>query len=329
MRNAEYSPSSPASLPTVQDEAVVPPELDAQRLDRVAAALFPQYSRARLQQWIASGALKLNGQVAARARDEVRTGDRLALSVPQQPTTSLQAQAIELNVIYADEALAVIDKPAGLIVHPGAGAPDGTLQNALLHRFPQAAQVPRAGLVHRLDKDTSGLLVVALTLEAHTRLVEAMAAREVRREYEAVVNGVFTAGGTIDAPMGRDVRNRLKMAVVSSGGRHAVTHYRVIERFAYHTHTRVRLETGRTHQIRVHMTHIRHPIVGDVLYGGRVIRGSGLPEPVRQALNDFPRQALHARELAFEHPVDGHECVFESPLPDDLQHLLAALRSAG
>jgi 23S rRNA pseudouridine1911/1915/1917 synthase len=295
-------------------------------LDRAAAALFPAYSRARLQQWIESGALQLNGQRAPRLRERVSTGDRLSLAVPEAKADSPQAQAIGLNVVYADDEVAVIDKPAGLIVHPGAGAPDGTLQNALLHRFPQTASLPRAGIVHRLDKDTSGLLVVGLTLSAQTRLAEAMAAREVQREYEAIVNGVLTAGGTIDAPMGRDARNRLKMAVVASGGRHAVTHYRVLERFAYHSYLRVKLETGRTHQIRVHMTHIRHPIVGDALYGGRLQRGHGLPESVRKALHEFPRQALHARELAFAHPLDGRECRFESPLPEDFQSLLNALR---
>lgn len=328
MRNAKYSPSLPADRGPATGDATVPAELDGERLDRAAATLFPAWSRARLQQWIDSGALCVNGQRVDRAREPVATGDRLTLTVPAMPSESPRAQAIDLNVVYADEAIAVIDKPAGLIVHPGAGAPDGTLQNALLHRFPQTAALPRAGIVHRLDKDTSGLLVVGLTLEAQSRLSEAMAAREVHREYEAIVNGVLTAGGTVDAPIGRDARNRLKMAVVGTGGRHAVTHYRVLQRFPYHCYLRVRLETGRTHQIRVHMAHIRHPIVGDVLYGGRLQRGPGLPQAVREALHDFPRQALHARELAFAHPLEGDERRFESPLPADFSALLAALRSA-
>ncbi len=328
MRNAEYSPSPPVDRGAASGEAIVPGQLDGERLDRAAAVLFPAYSRARLQQWIESGSLRLNGNAVARTREPVASGDRLTLEIPEAGPEAPRAQAIGLNVVYADESVAVIDKPAGLIVHPGAGAPDGTLQNALLHRFPQTAALPRAGIVHRLDKDTSGLLVVGLTLPAQTRLSEAMAAREVSREYEAIVNGTLTAGGTVDAPIGRDARNRLKMAVVSSGGRRAVTHYRVLERFPYHAYLRVRLETGRTHQIRVHMAHIRHPIVGDALYGGRLQRGPGLPEAVRQALHEFPRQALHARELAFVHPVDGHECRFESALPADFQALLAALRSA-
>jgi 23S rRNA pseudouridine1911/1915/1917 synthase len=329
IRSAEYSPPAAAAPESPSAaEAVVPEALDGERLDRAAVELFPGYSRARLQQWIEEGRLTRNGAPVARSRDAVRTGDRLALVVPDAPSVQPHAQAIALEVIYADQAIAIIDKPTGLIVHPGAGAPDGTLQNALLHRFPQTALLPRAGLVHRLDKDTSGLLVVALTLKAHAALVAAMAAREIRREYETVVIGLVTAGGTVDAPIARDPRNRLRMAVVAHGGRRAVTHYRVIERFAHHTYLRVRLETGRTHQIRVHMAHIRHPVVGDTLYGGRVLRGAGLPEELRRMLREFPRQALHARELALLHPESSEELVFESPLPADLQSLLTALRAA-
>lgn len=337
--SSEYSPS-PDMAPgddEVLDEAAaaafaadavacVPAELHGARLDRAAAQLFPAYSRARLQDWIARGLLQRNGQAAARGRDAVAAGDRLQLQIPQLPQTTAQAQAIALNIVYADAAVAVIDKPAGLIVHPGAGAPDGTLQNALLYHFPQTEQVPRAGLVHRLDKDTSGLLVVALTLSAHHRLVAAMAAREIRREYEAVVNGAMTVGGTVDAPIGRDPHNRLRMAVVADG-RHAVTHYRVLQRFRWHTHLRLRLETGRTHQIRVHMAQLKHPIVGDGVYGGQVQRGAGMPEALRSRLRAFPRQALHARELAFAHPDDGRLLSFESPLPADLAELLAALQA--
>ena len=306
--------------------AEVPSALDGERLDAAAAKLFPAYSRARLQQWIEQGLLRLNEGAAPRARAPVRAGDRLALApAPAPADAGPAAQDIALDLVYADEALAVIDKPAGLIVHPGAGAPDGTLQNALLHRFPQAAQVPRAGIVHRLDKDTSGLLVVALTLPAHARLVAALAARQIRREYEALVAGPVTAGATVDAPIGRDPRNRLRMAVVA-GGRRALTHYRVLERYPHHALLRVQLETGRTHQIRVHLAHIRHPIVGDPLYGGRIVRGAGMSEALRAALKSFPRQALHARQLAFAHPLDGRALSFESPLPADMAQLLAALR---
>jgi 23S rRNA pseudouridine1911/1915/1917 synthase len=312
--------------------ASVPPELDGQRLDMAAAHLFPDYSRARLQQWIGQGRLRLNRAAAARTRVPVHAGDLLELEPEAQPVEAgPAAQAIALNLLYADAAIAIVDKPPGLIVHPGAGAPDGTLQNALLHRFPQTAQVPRAGIVHRLDKDTSGLLVVALTLTAHARLVAAMAAREIRREYEALVSGAVTAGGRIDAPIGRDPHNRLRMAVLDAGGaraRHAVTHYRVLERFPHHSLLRVQLQTGRTHQIRVHLAHIRHPIVGDPLYGGRVLRGAGISPAQREALRRFPRQALHARQLQLAHPVDGRPLSFESPLAPDIAALLDTLRAA-
>ncbi len=310
-----------------EQHAVVPAVLDGMRLDAVAAKLFSAYSRARLQAWIEQGRLTRNGVAALRLRDAVAAGDRLELLAQvDDENAAVAAQAIDLNIVYADDSLAVIDKPAGLVVHPGAGVRDGTLQNALLHRFPQAMQLPRAGIVHRLDKDTSGLLVVALNLSAHKRLVAAMAARRIRREYEAVANGAITVGSTIDAPIARDPRNRLRMAVVP-GGREATTHFSVLERFRHHTHVRVRLETGRTHQIRVHFAHLRHPLVGDTTYGGRAQRGTGLDAATRAALLAFPRQALHARELAFAHPESGIDLKFESPLPDDLQALLRCLRA--
>ncbi len=315
-----------ASAEIVIDSAVVPSTLHGRRLDAAAAQLFPVYSRARLRSWIESGALLLNGAVVTKPRQSICAGDSLSLVVEEAlHASNVGAEPMPLDVVYSDEALAILNKPAGLTVHPGAGQPDGTLQNALLHRFPQTGLLPRAGLVHRLDKDTSGLLIVALSLPAYTRLIAAMAGREIRREYDALVNGAVTAGGTVDLPIARDPRNRLKMAVVDDG-RRAVTHYRVHERFGTHTHLRVRLETGRTHQIRVHMAQLRHPIAGDAVYGGRITRGKNMDPALRAELNGFPRQALHARELSLEHPIDGSELNFTVEPPADMQALLALLR---
>ncbi|MDP3295682.1 MAG: 23S rRNA pseudouridine(1911/1915/1917) synthase RluD [Nevskia sp.] len=309
------------------EQVRVPDFLHGQRLDAVAAQLFPAWSRGRLRSWIESGALIINGAPAEKARQPVATGDLLDLTVDEQPLASNdRPQAIPLEVVYEDNDIAVINKPPGLTVHPGAGQADSTMQNALLHRFPKTELLPRAGLVHRLDKDTSGLLIVGLTLIAYTRLVADMAARDIRREYDALVNGAVTAGGTVDQPIGRDPRNRLKMAVVEDG-RPAVTHYRVQERFANHTLLRVRLETGRTHQIRVHMAQILHPIVGDAVYGGRITRGRNIEESLRLALNGFPRQALHARHLELEHPISGEEMAFSAEAPPDIQRLLDRLRA--
>jgi 23S rRNA pseudouridine1911/1915/1917 synthase len=228
-------------------------------------------------------------------------------------------------VVHEDAALLVLAKPAGLVVHPGAGNPRATLQNALLAHDPALAMLPRAGIVHRLDKDTSGLLVVARTPEAHARLTKALARHEVEREYEAVTIGVMTAGGTVDAPIDRHPVDRLRMAVRGSG-REAVTHYRVVERFRAHTHVRVRLETGRTHQIRVHLTHAGFPLVGDPLYGKRLVIPKGATPRLIETLRGFRRQALHAARLAFVHPASGERVEFATPIPADFAELLAALR---
>ncbi|MEK6806362.1 MAG: 23S rRNA pseudouridine(1911/1915/1917) synthase RluD [Pseudomonadota bacterium] len=308
----------------------VPEDMAGLRLDVAAARLFPDYSRSKLKEWMESGALMHNRQRVVRVRDFAKPGDELALIVPERDAPrGLHAQALPLAVVYEDRAIAVINKPAGLTVHPGAGTPDGTLQNALLHRFPQVTAVPRAGLVHRLDKDTTGLLVVALTAAAHTRLTAMMMSREVRREYDALVVGILPAGGTVDAAIGRSPHSRTKMAVmdVPERGRRAVTHYRVAEKFVQHTRLTVQLETGRTHQIRVHLAHLRHPIVGDPAYGGRAVRNGGLPAELRDQLTAFRRQALHARELALEHPTTRKTMSWSAPLPDDFDALLRALRA--
>ncbi|HHH9526238.1 RNA pseudouridine synthase [Pseudomonas aeruginosa] len=308
----------------IQRAAEVPFELGGQRLDQIAAQLFPEHSRSRLAGWIKDGRLTVDGAVL-RPRDIVHSGAQLALEAEQEAQGEWLAQDIELEIVYEDEHILVIDKPAGLVVHPAAGHQDGTLLNALLYHVPDIANVPRAGIVHRLDKDTTGLMVVAKTLEAHTKLVAQLQARSVSRIYEAIVIGVITSGGTIDAPIGRHGVQRQKMAVVDAG-KVAVSHYRVLERFRAHTHTRVKLETGRTHQIRVHMSHIGYPLVGDPVYGGRFRIPPVASQTLVQTLREFPRQALHARFLELDHPATGVRMKWESPLPEDFLWLLSLLR---
>ncbi|TBV11998.1 23S rRNA pseudouridine(1911/1915/1917) synthase RluD [Stutzerimonas kirkiae] len=308
----------------IQLSAEVPFELGGQRLDQVAARLFPEHSRSRLATWIKDGQLTVDGR-ALRPRDTVHAGSRLELSAEQEAQGEWQPQDIPLNIVFEDEHILVLDKPAGLVVHPAAGHADGTLLNALLHHVPGLINVPRAGIVHRLDKDTTGLMVVAKTLEAQTRLVEQLQKRTVSRIYEAIVIGVIITGGTIDAPIGRHGQQRQRMAVVE-GGKPAISHYRVLERMRSHTHVRVKLETGRTHQIRVHMAHLGYPLVGDPLYSGRFRIPPAANPTLVQSLRDFPRQALHARFLELEHPVTGQRMKWESPLPDDFVWLLALLQ---
>ena len=309
---------------SVERRAVVPDELAGQRLDQALAALFPDYSRSRLQGWIRAGQVSVDGR-ALRPRDKVDGGEEIVLSAELEDETRAEPEPIRLTVLHEDEEILVLDKPAGLVVHPGAGNAAGTLVNALLHHRPDLRVLPRAGLVHRLDKDTSGVMVVACTPGAHAALVRQLEERSVKREYEAVCVGVMTGGGTVDAPIGRHPVDRVRMAI-REGGREAVTHYRVAARFRGHTHVLCRLETGRTHQIRVHLASIRHPIVGDPVYGGRLALPKGASPALIEALRGFRRQALHAARLELVHPGSGEAVHFEAPLAADLQALLAALR---
>jgi 23S rRNA pseudouridine1911/1915/1917 synthase len=311
------------NAPRLEISLTIPPEHAGQRLDQALAALLPDYSRSRMKGWIESGEVRVDGAVM-RPRDKVFGGEAVQITAQLPEESRAAPQPIPLVLVHEDKHVFVVDKPAGLVVHPGAGNPDQTLQNALLALDPTLAALPRAGIVHRLDKDTSGLLVVARTLPAHTALVRMIGERDVHREYEAICRGVMTAGGTVDAPIDRHPTDRVRMTV-REGGREAVTHYRVIRRFRAHTHVRVQLETGRTHQIRVHLAHAGFPIVGDRVYGGRLTLPKGASETLRQALRDFPRQALHASRLQFDHPVTGKPIECLSPLPADMRGLLDVL----
>ncbi|PLW67470.1 23S rRNA pseudouridine(1911/1915/1917) synthase RluD [Pseudohalioglobus lutimaris] len=309
---------------SIEKQAEVPADMDNERLDQVAAKLFPDYSRSRLQAWIKKGELLVDGK-QVRPRDKVRVGDLLTVAARVEQAVSWQPQDIELEIIYEDEHILVLDKPPGLVVHPAAGHADGTLVNALLAHAPEMGQLPRGGIVHRLDMDTSGIMVAAKSLPAHYDLVEQLQARTVKREYCAVCIGVMTGGGTVDEPMGRHPRQRKKMSVLAAGGKPAITHYRIRKRFGHHTCITVNLETGRTHQIRVHMAHKHYPLVGDPLYGGRPRIPKGASDELVAALRSFPRQALHAQGLGLIHPDTGEEMQFDCPLPDDLLGLLDVL----
>jgi len=313
-----------ADAPSAVRNARIPDEAAGRRFDAVLAELFPEFSRSRLAEWIKGGQARLDGRTV-RPRDPVRGGEAVALEVVLAPQTGDAPEDIALDILYEDEAVFVLDKPAGLVVHPGAGNPAGTLVNALLHRDPALALLPRAGIVHRLDKDTSGVMVVARTLPAHTALVAQLSARGVHRQYLAVVVGALVAGGTANAAIDRHPRDRLRMAV-REDGREAVTHYRLRERFRAHTALECRLETGRTHQIRVHMAHLKHPILGDPLYGGPLKLPRGATPELIETLRGFRRQALHAEVLEFAHPLTGQPVRCSAPVPADMRHLLQVLR---
>lgn len=306
-------------------QCIVPEEHSGMRLDQSLAELFPEYSRARLQAWIRSGNVQVNHQ-SRKPSQIIEGGELVLIQLQQEPQTTELPQPIALQVIHDDEHIVVLDKPAGIVVHPGAGNSNNTLLNGLLYAYPHLEQLPRAGIVHRLDKDTSGVMVVAKSLRAHTSLVNQIQRRMMKRQYCAVVKGVVISGDTIRAPINRHPKDRKKMAVVP-GGREAVTHFTVEERYAAHSRLAVRLETGRTHQIRVHMAHIGYPIVGDPVYGGRKGRVAGLTDGLNELLLNFPRQALHAFHLQLEHPVSAELLDFSAPLPDDIESLIQELRA--
>lgn len=304
-------------------DAEIPPDLAGQRLDQALAVLFPDYSRSRLQAWVREGRVQVNGAVL-RPRDRIQAGDRIVLRAVTEEQVACEPQDIPLNIVFEDADLLVINKPAGLVVHPAAGNRDGTIQNALLFRYPSSIELPRAGIVHRLDKDTTGLMVVGRTQAAHKRLVEAMAGREIKREYRALVVGSMPAGGMIDLPIGRHPTQRTRMAV-NPLGKPSVTHFRVLDAFRKHTLLKVVLETGRTHQIRVHMAHLRHPVFGDPVYGGRLSLPPGASEELKAVLRGFQRQALHAKRLQLVHPISGRPMRFECAIPADMRVVLDAL----
>lgn len=301
----------------------VPLAMGGERVDAALAKLLPDYSRSRMQQWIKDGAVTVNDK-PVQPRHKVLGGDKITVEIQQsQEETAFTPEAIDLDVVYEDDHILVINKPAGLVVHPAAGNWHGTLLNGLLYRHPELARVPRAGIVHRLDKETSGLMVVAKTIPAQTELVRQLQARTVSRIYRAVADGVVPFDGTIDANIGRDPHNRLRMAVAKFGGKPAITHLRVLQRFASHSYIECRLETGRTHQIRVHMREARHPLAGDPLYGNT---RHAMTDEVAVAVKALGRQALHAFRLSLKHPATGETMSWEAPMPDDMRHLLAILR---
>ncbi len=303
----------------------VPFDQGNKRLDQVAAQLFPDYSRSRLQQWIKEGQLTVDGK-AWRGRDKLTGGETLVLEAELAPEGDWEPEAIDLDIVYEDDHILVLNKQADLVVHPAAGNREGTLLNGLLHHCPALANIPRAGIVHRLDKDTTGLMVVAKTLQAQAHLVAQLQDRTMGREYEAVVQGHMTGGGKVDEPIGRHGTQRTRMAV-NPMGKDAVTHYRVLHKFPTHTHIRCKLETGRTHQIRVHMTHIGHPLVGDATYAARTRLTKGIGPSLRTMLQNFPRQALHAKALGLLHPVEQEWMEWEVDLPTDMIELLEMLEA--
>lgn len=310
----------------IQLSATIDETQPGQRLDQALADLFPDYSRSRIKSWILAQQVQINGKICNKPKEKMLGGEQISINTQTEEVIHREPQAIPLDIVYEDETLLVINKPRGLVVHPGAGNPSGTILNALLHHYPAIADIPRAGIVHRLDKDTTGLMVVAKTLLAQTHLADALQRREIIREYEAVAGGHITAGGSVNMPISRHPTRRTQMAVHPSG-KPAITHYRIMEHYREHTRLRLRLETGRTHQIRVHMAHIHHSLTGDSLYGTRPRPPKNASAELLDTLRQFDRQALHAIMLQLYHPVTGREMQWSTALPADMQALNNALRT--
>jgi len=302
----------------------IDPAMAGLRLDHCLQQIFPEYSRARLQKWVKEGKVTIDGRLL-RSKDKVFGGETIVLIPEVEAQERWQPEAIDLDIVYEDAAVIVLNKPAGLVVHPAAGNQQGTLLNALLHYAPELNEMPRAGIVHRLDKETTGLMVVARTLTAQKTLVEQLQARTVAREYLALVKGTIIAGGTLEWPIGRHRVDRKRMAVVDDG-KPAMTHYRVLERYAHHTYLKVNLSTGRTHQIRVHLSHMNHPLIGDPVYGGRLHIPKQANDELADGLRGFRRQALHAGRLQFEHPLTGENVEFSQSVPKDMEDILNTMR---
>ena len=312
---------------TVKLEKNAPLASRGMRLDQTASELFSEFSRSRLQNWIKKGDLLVDGKIF-RSKDKLHGGELLTINALLKSEVVWQAEPINLDIIFEDDCLIILNKPAGLVVHPAAGNYTGTLLNGILHHAPLNEQIPRAGIVHRLDKDTTGVLVIAKTLQAHNSLVKQFQSRSITREYQAISQGSMIGGGTVNKPIGRHPKVRTKMAVVSEGGKDAITHFKIIEKFENHTFMKVKLETGRTHQIRVHMAHIGYPLVGDSVYGGRLKIPKATTLRLKDILRGFRRQALHSSVLGLTHPISDQYMQWEVPLPADLLNLLKLLKSA-
>ena len=307
-----------------QFNIIIPDRLIGQRIDSAMAQMLPDYSRSKITTWVRSGGALINGKTF-KPKEKILGGEIVTLNIKAEKTNDWKAEDIPLDIVFEDDNIIVVNKPVGLVTHPGAGNWTGTLANALLHYDPSLANLDRAGIVHRLDKNTSGLMVVARSELAQKNLVEQLQTHAVSREYSAIVYGHMISGGTVDEPIGRDPKDRIRQAVVEDG-KDAVTHYRVIDRFAHHTHVKAILETGRTHQIRVHLSYIGHPLIADPMYGGKIRFPKKADDHLKNALKKFNRQALHAKKLTLTHPITLEQMSWKAPLPQDLKDLLKVLQ---